>query len=101
MGNTDIKIKAHRESEWVNFVITRLSGGHLQAGESENPGPSRHSRETCPRMPLSGSGNPEDVDFKEPYRIPACRQAGPIKPFGNDELDFAGTSNTSKASTTE
>ncbi|HEX9757169.1 MAG TPA: hypothetical protein VGB26_05125, partial [Nitrospiria bacterium] len=83
---------AHRGSEWVNFVITRLSGGHLQAGESGNPGPSRHSRE---------SGNPEDVDFKEPYRIPACRQAGPIKPFGNDELDFAGTSNTSKASTTE
>jgi hypothetical protein len=25
----------------------------------------------------------------------------PIKTFGNDELDFAGTSNTSKASTTE
>ena len=93
MGNTDIKIKAHRESEWVNFVITRLSGGHLQAGESENPGPSRHSRETCPRMPLSGSGNPEDVDFLNP--------GFPIKPFGNYELDFAGTSNTSKASTTE
>ncbi|HEX9756836.1 MAG TPA: hypothetical protein VGB26_03440 [Nitrospiria bacterium] len=49
---------AHRGSEWVNFVITCLSGGHLQAGESGNPGPSRHSRETCPRMPLSGSGNP-------------------------------------------
>ncbi|HEX9757061.1 MAG TPA: hypothetical protein VGB26_04585 [Nitrospiria bacterium] len=36
----------------------------MQAGESGNPGPSRHSRES-----------------------------------GNDELDFAGTSNTSKAST--
>jgi hypothetical protein len=63
---------AHRGSEWVNFVITRLSGGHLQAGESGNPGPSR---ETCPRMPLSGSGNPEDVDFKEPGFLPAGRRA--------------------------
>jgi hypothetical protein len=35
----------------------------------------------------------EDVDFLNP--------GFPIKPFGNDELDFAGTSNTSKASTTE
>ncbi|HEX9757831.1 MAG TPA: hypothetical protein VGB26_08525 [Nitrospiria bacterium] len=66
---------AHRGSEWVNFVITRLSGRHLQAGESGNPGSSRHSRETCPRMPLSGSGNPEDVDFKEPGFLPAGRRA--------------------------
>ncbi|HEX9758681.1 MAG TPA: hypothetical protein VGB26_12940 [Nitrospiria bacterium] len=79
-----ILIQAHRGSEWVNFIITRLSGGHLQAGESGNPGPSRHSRE---------SGNPEDIDFLNP--------GFPIKTFGNDELDFAGTSNTSKASTTE
>jgi len=66
---------AHRGSEWVNFVITRLSGGHLQAGESGNPGPSRHSRETCPRMPLSGSRNPEDVDFLNPGFLPAGRRA--------------------------
>jgi hypothetical protein len=66
---------AHRGSEWVNFVITRLSGGHLQAGESGNPGPSRHSREACPRMTLSGSGNPEDVDFLNPGFLPAGRRA--------------------------
>jgi len=60
------RIKAHRGSEWVNFVITRLSGGHLQAGESGNPGPSRHSRE---------SGNPEDVDFLNPGFLPAGRRA--------------------------
>jgi len=57
---------AHRGSEWVNFVITRLSGGHLQAGESGNPGPSRHSRE---------SGNPEVVDFLNPGFLPAGRRA--------------------------
>jgi hypothetical protein len=39
-------------------------------------------------MTLSGSGKPEVIDFKEPYRIPACRQAGPIKPFGNDGFGF-------------
>ncbi|MBI5747382.1 MAG: flagellar hook-length control protein FliK [Nitrospirae bacterium] len=43
-----------------------------------------HSRE---------SGNPEDVDFSNP--------GFPIKPFGNDELDFCRSSNISKDSARE
>jgi len=40
-------------------------------------------------MPLSGSGNPEVVDFKEPGFLPAGQAgAGPIKHSGMIDSDF-------------
>ncbi|HEX9758115.1 MAG TPA: hypothetical protein VGB26_09980, partial [Nitrospiria bacterium] len=61
----------------------------------------------CLQVPAGQTGNDEIYPLTStmsqklnPGFLPAG-QAGPIKPFGNDELDFAGTSNTSKASTTE